>query len=284
MMRAGPFGLVAPGEQVVGTLERHEAPGVPRGPEDLARVRDAHRVVGRGVHDQEGSAQRADLLTQVGRAHVLDEVPPQGERLAADQERRLAVGEDPLHEDVVVVLDVAGIVRRPDARHGAHRVDLVRRGDDRRPAEGVPHQEPHLAAGLVHEPHRLRGVGDLVGERPVAPVALGVAEPEVVEAQHPDALARQLLADPAGGRAVLAQREAVGEHAPSPGRALGVVDQPGKPRSARAGEPDPLAHVGILPDRGGTGRTCLRRWNRCAAGRRGNFRECPTSASAVPSQ
>ncbi len=36
----------------------------------------------------------------------------------------------------------------------------------------------------------------------MAPVALGVAESEVVEAQHPDALAGQLLADPASSGAV----------------------------------------------------------------------------------
>ena len=121
------------------------------------------------------------------------------------------------------------------------------RRDHRRPAEGVPHQEPHVAAGLVHEPRRLGGVGDLVRERAVAPVALGVTEPEVVEAQHPDTLAGQLLADPARSGAVLAQGEAVGEHAPAPDRALGLVDQTSQPRPARAGEPHPLGHVVRVP-------------------------------------
>ena len=97
-------------------------------------------------------------------------------------------------------------------------------GDHGRAAEGVPDQEPHLAARVVHELHRADRVGDLVGERPVTPVTLGVAQAEVVEAEHADALAGELLADPARGRAVLAEGEAVGEDAPSAQLALREVD------------------------------------------------------------
>jgi hypothetical protein len=105
------------------------------------------------------------------------------------------------------------------------------------------HQEPHLAVGLVHEPHRLHGVRNLVGERTVAPVALGVTESEVVEAEHSDALAGQLLADPARSGAVLAQCEAMGEHSPAADRAFGEVDETSQAGPARAGEPHPFGHV-----------------------------------------
>ncbi len=67
---------------------------------------------------------------------------------------------------------------------------------------------------------RSSGVADLVGERAVTPVALGVAESEVVEAEHADALAGQLLADAARRGRVLAEGEAVGEDAPTPDGAL----------------------------------------------------------------
>ena len=43
--------------QVVGALERDETAGMPRSPEDIAGVLDAHRVVGRRVHHQQGPAQ-----------------------------------------------------------------------------------------------------------------------------------------------------------------------------------------------------------------------------------
>ena len=67
---------------------------MPHGAEDLACVSDPDGVVGGGVHHDQRPFQRADLFAQVGRPDVLDEVPPQGERLAADQERRLPFGED----------------------------------------------------------------------------------------------------------------------------------------------------------------------------------------------
>ena len=68
-------------------------------------------------------------------------------------------------------------------------------------------------------------VGDLVRERPVAPVALGVAQAEVVEAEHADALAGKPFADPASSRAVLAECEAMGEDTPSADLALGEIDE-----------------------------------------------------------
>src|SRR6266496_3068963 len=89
--------------------------------------------------------------------------------------------------------------------------------------------------------------GDLVGKGPVAPVALGIAEPEIVEAEHPDALAGQLLADPAGGGALLAKGEAVREHAPATDRGYRVVDQTSQLGPARARKPDTLGHVGHPP-------------------------------------
>jgi hypothetical protein len=141
------------------------------------------------------------------------------------------------------VLDVAGLVRRTDARHRTHRGDLVRCGENRRAAKGVAHEQSNPAAGLVHEPGRMRDVRNPVREPTIAPVTLGPAESQVVEAQHPDALAGQLLAHPTGSGTVHAECEAVGEHAPPADMALWVVDQTSQPGTARARKPDTLGHV-----------------------------------------
>src|SRR4051812_49048664 len=86
---SGALSLVATCQEMVGTLERHEAAWVPCGSEDLAGVVDAHGVVSRRMHDQKCSSQGADLVVQVDRAHVLDEVPSKNEGLAANEKRRL---------------------------------------------------------------------------------------------------------------------------------------------------------------------------------------------------
>ncbi len=233
---------------------------MPGGPEDLAGVGDADGVVRRRVHHQQGPTQRPDALAQVGLPHVLEEVPTQRQRLAADQEGRLALGHDPLDQGVVVVLDVAGLERGGHTGHRLDPVDQVRRGDPRGPTEGVPHQQPDVASGLLQETDGLGGVVDLVGEGAVAPVALGVPQPEVVEAQHADPLAGQLLADPAGGRGVLAEGEPVGEDPPAPDPALRVVDQTGESGAAGAREPHAFchgAHGGRSDAVGATGETLV---------------------------
>ena len=89
-------------------------------------------------------------------------------------------------------------------------------------------------------------VVNLLGERAVTPVPLGVAEAEIVEAKHADALARQLFADAARPDAVLAQREAVRKDAPSTDRGRRYVEQAGEQRATRAGEVDVLCHLGSL--------------------------------------
>src|SRR6478609_7203615 len=49
----------------------------------------------------------------------------------------------------------------------------------------MPDEQPHLPAGLVHEFHRADGVVDLVGKRPVTPVALGMARPRLSKRSMP---------------------------------------------------------------------------------------------------
>src|ERR1700730_6269570 len=144
------------------------------------------------------------------------------------------------------------LVRRADTGHRCHRLTLVRGSDDGRAPKGMPDEQAYVAARSVHELHRADCIGDLVRERPVAPVALGVAQAEVVEAEHADALTCELLTDPARSRAVLAQCEAVGEDTPSPDLApsadlaLGEIDETCQGGSGGAGEPDALGHGVIL--------------------------------------
>src|SRR5829696_9992596 len=124
-------------------------------------------------------------------------MPPERQRFAPDQERRLPFFEDAFDKSVVVVLNVGRLVRGADAHHGTHTVDQVRGGNDCRAAEGVPDKQPDATSGPFHKPHRLSGVLYLVRERAIAPVAFRVAESKVVETEHADALAGQLLADAA---------------------------------------------------------------------------------------
>jgi hypothetical protein len=105
-----------------------------------------------------------------------------------------------------------------------------------------------VAPGLFHEADRPSGVLYLVGERAVAPVALGVAKPEVVEAEHANALAGQLLADAARRGGVLPESEPVGKDAPSPDGSLRMVDKACEPWSARTREPDAFGHMDIVAD------------------------------------
>jgi hypothetical protein len=123
---------------VVGPFEGDKAARVARGPEDLACIRDADRVVGGRMHDKQRPAQGADPLAQIRGAYVLDEVPPERECLAADQERRFTFSEDAFDEGVVVVFNVGRLVWRADAHDGAHTVDQVGSGDDGGTTEGVP--------------------------------------------------------------------------------------------------------------------------------------------------
>src|SRR3712207_2352558 len=147
------------------------------------------------MHDQKCPSQAVDSLVKVCGAHILDEVTTEDQCPSTDEERRLSVAHDAIYEGVVVVLDVAGLVGRADADDSANAIDQVRRGYDGCAAERVTHQQPDWSPGRLHEPDCLGGVLDLVGERAVAPVALRVAQTEVVEPQHADSLAGQLFAD-----------------------------------------------------------------------------------------
>ena len=114
----------------------------------------------------------------------------------------------------------------------------------------MPDEEVDLTAGIVHELHRAYGVGDLVGERPVAPVPFGVAKAQVVEAQHADALAGELLADPARCRAVLAEREAMGEDAPTAHLAFRHIHQARQDGAGGARKADAFGHAWLADQLG----------------------------------
>ena len=211
--------------------------------EDVAGIVDAYGVVGRGVHDQQGPAQGFDAVAQIGGADVLDEVAAQGQSLAPDRQLCFALGFDAMDQRVVDVLDVRRLTRCTDADHRGDGGALVRGRQHRRPAERMTDQQSDLTSGFVHELHGSHRVGDLVRERTVTPVAGRLPEAQRVEAQHPDALAGQLLADSAGRGTVLAQCEPVYEDPPPAALALWVVDEARQGGSTAAGERDALCHA-----------------------------------------
>jgi hypothetical protein len=132
-----PAGPVSLSEEMVGTLQRNKAARVPRCPEDVACVSDANRVVGRRMHNKQRPAKGSDATSQIRRPDILDEVPPEGQGLATNQERRLAFLENPFQQGVVVVFNMSWLVWRADAHHGTHLIDQMRCSYDRRTAEGV---------------------------------------------------------------------------------------------------------------------------------------------------
>jgi hypothetical protein len=114
------------------------------------------------MHDQQRAAQRADLLAKIRVTDVVDEMPLECQRLAADRKRRFAFGLDARDQRVVVVLHVAWVVWRTDAGHRIDSRAVVRGGDHGRPTERVSDEQVDLAAGVVHELDSADRVGDLV--------------------------------------------------------------------------------------------------------------------------
>ena len=242
-----PLGLVAAGEQVVGALQGHEAARVPRRPEDLTRVRDAHGVVGRGVHHQQRPTQRADLLVQVRRAHVLDEVPPQGERLAADEEGCLAVGEDPFDEGVVGVLDMAG-------SYGAPMLATARTESSSWAAAmtAAPPKECPTSSRTSRPDSFMNraacAVSAILWENDPSPQSPSESpSPRLSKRSIPmPSLASRLQSRLAAGLSLPSVKPWENTPQPRVGPS-GWSIRPGKPGSARAGEPGPLGHVAHRP-------------------------------------
>jgi hypothetical protein len=79
----------------------------------------------------------------------------------------------------------------------------------------VADQEMDRHSPVAHELGRTNGIGHLDREGAVTPLSARLSEPEIVEAEHPEALGRELLANASGRRAVLAQSESVSEDTPT---------------------------------------------------------------------
>src|SRR5215218_3844841 len=177
------------------------------------------------MHHEQRPAQCADPPVRIRLSDILDEMPPERQCFAPDQERRLPFLEDAFYKSVIVLLNVGRLVRGTHAHHGTHTVDHVRSGNEYRAAKGVPDKQPDATSGPFHKPHPLSGVVYLVRKRAVAPVAFRVAESKVVETEHADALASELPADAARRGRVLSEGESVRKDAPTPGASSRMVDK-----------------------------------------------------------
>src|SRR4051794_11928431 len=186
--------------------------------------------------------QPLNLVLQIRRPNVFDEMAPERQRFPTSQEGGFTLVQNSLHERVVVVFDVSRLVGRADARDSPYAFCLLRGGEDCRATKGMPDQQPRVLSGSGHEVHGFDSVPYLERERSFAPIALGVAESEIVEAEHPDAFAGQLFADSASCWTLLAKGEPVDEHAPSPHASCRRIDEAGQTWTAGAGKPSALRH------------------------------------------
>ena len=179
----GACGLVLAGEEVVGALEGDEAAGMPRGTEYVAGVRDAHGVIGRRMHQQQGAANSLDRSRRSAERTSSMKCRLRVSALPPDEERRFTVSVDSVEKSVVVVLHVSGLERCCDAERRRHRRALVGRGYGGGPLEECPPRS------LTSRPESFtnstaRTVSSTVRERHITPVTLGLAQTEVVDPQH----------------------------------------------------------------------------------------------------
>src|SRR5215212_6662558 len=110
------------------------------------------------MHYEQRPAQCADPPVQIRRPDILDEMSPERQRFAPDQERRLPFFEGAFDKSVVVVLNVGWLVRGADADHGTHTVEQVRGGNDCRAAEGVSDKFADATSRPFHNPDSLSSV------------------------------------------------------------------------------------------------------------------------------
>src|SRR5579871_421539 len=208
----GVVGILMPGQQMIGGVERDEALRMPRCQEDLGRVVDADdRIQGR-MHDEEGAAKVANARLQRLHPDVVEEGLRDLEGPAADIDRGAPVRLDGFHPCFAQqVSNVRWLGRRAQGDDRAHRGDIGGRREHGRAAQAVPDEEGR------REPsggHALRGgyqILDVGGEAGRAEVALALAQAREVEANDADADRGQRAADEHRGLARLVAGEAVGE-------------------------------------------------------------------------
>jgi hypothetical protein len=72
-------GVLPAGEEMVGTVERHEAFRMPRGLEDPLGVLDSNNIIGRSMEDEKRPAEVPDLRLKVLDAQIFEKLLANGE-------------------------------------------------------------------------------------------------------------------------------------------------------------------------------------------------------------
>ena len=162
------------GQQVVGSVQRHERLGIPRGLEDPMRVRDRDDLVVGSVEDQEGLAEPGDRGRQVLVGQVVQEPALDPERAARQHEPGFlgALELGGLFQQGLP--EMLGPRRGADRGDGRRLLDQARGHQHGRAAQAVTDQEPGrpvLGAEPVGGRDQVLDVGREVGFRKV-PLAL----------------------------------------------------------------------------------------------------------------
>ena len=209
---------------MIGVVERDEAFRMTRCDIDFRRILDTHRVVERRVHDEQRTAERRDARALVLRPQIVDQPATDAEAASRQQDVGRPLGIDRRDcggiELVERVRDVEGGV---DRRDRADRGEIDRGGNRRRAAQAVADQQRWRLAFVRKRPRSGLQILHVEGKATVGEIALAVAKPRKVEAQHADSLAGETTRNPHGGAVVLAAGEAVCEDRPAANASAGML-------------------------------------------------------------
>ena len=196
---------------MVRAIERDEALGMLGGLEDACGMVDSDHRVQRGVHDEEGSAERADAIGQPVSFSVLNEGAPDSELAAGKLYLRLARRADLIERAAEVREHMTDVGGRSD---GDDRLRLGNggcRGQHGSTPKRVADQDGRrgvIVAQVVGCADEILDVGGKVGIRELS---LRRSKAGEIEAQHAEAVRRQGGGDTPRGQDVFGAGEAMRE-------------------------------------------------------------------------
>ena len=182
-----------------------------RGLIDLRRLVDRYDAVHRRVKHQQRGAEFADTVGRRVALQIVQQLSPDAELAQTEFDRGFARGGNLVGAAAEQVLDVTRGGRSTDRHHRAHRFQPASRGQHRGTPEAVTDQDLRRLVPRLQGRSGAQQVIDVGGKVGVGEIAVAVAEPGEIEAQHRDTARRQRAADARGRRDILAAGKAVGK-------------------------------------------------------------------------
>ena len=188
---------------MIGAVERDEAFGVLGGHEDLGGVLDPDHTVGGRMHHHQRLFHACNGRCQGAGGNIVDEGLPDGEGPPAQFDLCCAIGVDRIKRAGEIVRHMARIVRRAQGHNRFHAGDLGGGLQHRRAAQRMADHQRRGQLALGKVGRRLHQIVDVGTERGVGELAIRMAKPGEIEAQHRDPHGREAPRDPPRGWNVL---------------------------------------------------------------------------------